>query len=74
MSLNSQQPKLMHPQRSVFDGLPRLNGKISKIKRTWQGIYAMAEYHIDDKMADNCHNINFMYGLLYVLVNIGLTR
>ena len=34
----------------------------------------MAEYHIDDKMADNCHNINVMYGLLYVLVNIGLTR
>ena len=46
----------------------------SKGYRTWQGINAMAEYHIDDKMADNCHNINFMYGLLYVLVNIGLTR
>ena len=29
----------------------------------WQGIYAMAECHIDDKMADNFHNINFMYGL-----------
>ena len=34
----------------------------------------MAECHIDDKMTDNFHNIDFMYGLQYVLVNIGLTQ
>ena len=46
----------------------------SKGNKTWQGIYAMAGCHIDDKMADNFHNIDFMYGLQYVLVNIGLTQ
>ena len=29
----------------------------------------MAKYHMDDKIADNFHSMDFMYGLKYVLVN-----
>ena len=43
-----------------------------RCKDSCDGIYAMAECHVDDKMADKFHTIDFMYGLRYVSVNIVL--
>ena len=44
------------------------------VTQPYTGIDAMSECQVDDKMIDNIHILDFMYGSRYVLINLVLLR